>query len=82
VRTRTSDGVRPVPWGDLNELELLWSTISVIEERMGSRRTPYMLAELKSERERYTLVAAIVTITVLGLWVICFVVERRTKSIT
>jgi len=45
-------------------------------------RIPYMLGELKSERERYTLVAAIVAMIVLGTWVICVVVERRKASIT
>jgi hypothetical protein len=80
VRTRTSDTERPAPGGDLSELELLSTTISVVEERMG--RIPYMLGELKSERERYTLVAAIVAMIVLGTWVICVVVERRKASIT
>jgi hypothetical protein len=41
-----------------------------------------MLEELKFARERYTLVAAIVTIIVLGLWVICVVVKGRKESIT
>ena len=41
---------------------------------------PYPLA--KFVRERYTLVAAIVTMIILGVWVICVVVERRKKSIT
>ena len=43
---------------------------------------PYMLEEQKFVRERYSLVAAIVTMIVLGIWVICVVVERRKESIT
>ena len=33
-------------------------------------------------REQYALVAAIVPMTVLGIWVNCVVVERRKESIT
>jgi len=43
---------------------------------------PYLLAQLKFVRERYTLVAAIVTMIIPGVWVIWFVVERRKGSIT
>jgi hypothetical protein len=42
----------------------------------------YMLEELKFARERYTLVAAIVTMIVLGIWVICVVIKRCKESIT
>jgi hypothetical protein len=40
-----------------------------------------MSEEPKFTRERYTLVAAIVAMTVLGIWVICVVVERCKESI-
>ena len=41
---------------------------------------PYVLGESKFTRERYILVAAMVTATIQGFWNIC-VVERRKKSI-
>jgi hypothetical protein len=40
---------------------------------------PYISEELKFTRERYSLVAAIVTMTIAGVWGIC---EMRTELIT
>ena len=42
---------------------------------------PYRSGEPTFTRERYILVAAIVTVTNAGFWNIC-VVERRKKSMT
>jgi len=53
--------------------------ISVVEDTI--RVMPYISEEPKFIRERYILVAAIVTMTILGNWGIC-VVERRKESIT
>ena len=42
---------------------------------------PHVLEEYMFMKERYSLVAQIVTMIIPGLWVICVVVERWNESI-
>ena len=42
---------------------------------------PHVSEECMFMKERYSLVAAMISMIIPGLWVICVVVERRNESI-
>jgi hypothetical protein len=77
-RTNGPGTAGPVALGISCNLERLSTTISVVEE--GMRGVPYILEEPKITRSRCILVAAIVTMIILGIVVIC-VVEGRMESV-
>ena len=70
-RDHISDTAFPLPLGISCVLERLSTTISVVEERI--RGNALHIGRVEFVRERYTLVAAIVTMIILGVWIICVV---------
>ena len=77
-RTRSSDSEGTVPRRLSRELERSLITIRVVKERL--RGMPHVLEEYMFMRERYSLVAAMVTMIIPGLWVFCIVVKSRERN--